>query len=167
MKFSVSPLGDWSMKKRVAGGVVLVAIGIGIWLSNLFNGIGPGGAGTDVGMNPDLAVSLDSSDSTGGASETPTDDTAAAGIAGLPVVLIDGQEYFLEQRTGATTKYVPATLDEIVKLVKSTEPDEDGLRVQIKRRGSSRHSAESALDAALHEAGVSEEQIQRHTGFVD
>ena len=42
------------MKKRVGGAVILVAIGIGIWLNSLFNGIGPGGEGTNVGLSKDV-----------------------------------------------------------------------------------------------------------------
>ena len=155
------------MKKRVAGGVVLVAIGIGIWLSNLFNGLGPGGAGTNVGMNPDTLVSVNLDAST--AAEAAQESETEAGVvgSGRPVVVIDDLEYFLEQRTGENVEYVPVALERIVALAQGAEPDADGIRVQIKRRGSSRQSAETALDAALSSAGVTEQQIQRHAGFVE
>lgn len=154
------------MKKRVAGGVVLVAIGIGIWLSNLFTGIGPGGAGTNVGANPDVAVSLQQSESAGGG--TTSEVSATGGVPdGRPVVVIDGQEYFLESRADGATDYIPTTLDQIVEMATSAEPDADGIIVQIKRRGSSRQSAETALDTALREAGVTPEQIQRHAGLLE
>jgi hypothetical protein len=158
------------MRKRVAGGVVLVAIGIGIWLSNLFTGIGPGGAGSNIGLSPDINVALDNSESTTG-SETSLTSMEAEGSGSSapqrPIVVIDAQEYFLEQRTADGPEYVPTSLDEIIRLAQQAEPDADGIRVQIKRRGSSRHSAEAALDAALRQAGLSEEQIQRHGGIVD
>lgn len=157
------------MKKRVAGGVVLVAIGIGIWLSNLFNGLGPGGAGTNIGLSPQINATLDNEESTSGeTSLTSIEDTsAAAGVHERPVVVIDAQEYFLEKRTPDGTQYVATPLEQIVEMARQAEPDADGIRVQIKRRGSSRQSAEAALDAALREAGLGEEQIQRHAGFID
>lgn len=158
------------MKKRVAGGVVLVAVGIGIWLSNLFQGIGPGGSGTNVGMNPQVAVSLDAADvppEESESSSSSTEGVAAIPAGGLPVVVIDDQVYFLEVRREGTTEYQPTSLDKIVELAKNSRPNADGLRVQIKRRGSSRPSAEAALDAALREAGLQEEQIQRHAGFIE
>lgn len=155
------------MKKRVAGGVVLVAIGVGIWLSNLFNGIGPGGDGSNVGLSPDVSVSLENaSPATGEVSDEPAEGTPMSATE-RPVVVIDAQEYFLEQRQGETTAYVPVSLEQIVEQAKTATPDADGIRVQIKRRGSSRHSAESALDTSLHNAGITDEQIQRHTGFVE
>jgi hypothetical protein len=157
------------MRKRVAGGVVLVAIGIGIWLSNLFTGIGPGGAGSNIGLSPDINATLENSESTtGDTSLTSVEGTAAGSSAPeRPIVLIDAQEYFLEQRTADGPEYVPTSLQEIARLAQQAEPDADGIRVQIKRRGSSRHSAEAALDAALREAGLREEQIQRHGGVID
>jgi hypothetical protein len=157
------------MRKRVAGGVVLVAIGIGIWLSNLFTGIGPGGAGSNIGLNPEINATLQND-------ETTTGDTSLTSVQGeqpgsgapeRPIVVIDAQEYFLEQRTADGSEYVPASLEQIVELARKAEPDEDGIRVQIKRRGSSRQSAETALNAALRDAGLGEEQIQQHAGFVD
>jgi hypothetical protein len=157
------------MRKRVAGGVVLVAIGIGIWLSNLFTGIGPGGAGSNIGLSPDINATLENSESTTrDTSLTSTEGTASGSSATeRPIVVIEAQEYFLEQRTPDGPEYVPTSLEEIVRFAQQAEPDADGIRVQIKRRGSSRHSAEAALDAALREAGLNEEQIQRHAGVVD
>lgn len=157
------------MKKRVAGGGLLVAIGIGIWLSNLFTGIGPGGSGSNIGVSPEINATLENDESTAGETSLTSLEGTASGSAApeRPIVVIDAQEYFLEQRTTEGTEYVPTTLHEIAELARQAEPDADGIRVQIKRRGSSRHSAEAALDAALRAAGLSEEQIQRHAGFVD
>lgn len=157
------------MRKRVAGGVVLVAIGIGIWLSNLFTGIGPGGAGSNIGLSPDINATLEKGESTAGDTSLTSleGETSGSTAPERPIVVIDAQEYFLEQRTADGSEYVPTSLEEIVKIAQQAEPDADGIRVQVKRRGSSRHSAEAALDAALREAGLSEEQIQRHAGFVD
>lgn len=157
------------MRKRVAGGVVLVAIGIGIWLSNLFTGIGPGGSGSNIGLSPDINATLENDESTAGDTSLTSieSETSGSAAAQRPIVVIDAQEYFLEKRTADGPEYVPASLDEIVRLAQQAEPDADGIRVQIKRRGSSRHSAEAALDAALRQAGLSEEQIQRHGGFVE
>jgi hypothetical protein len=157
------------MRKRVAGGVVLVAIGIGIWLSNLFTGIGPGGAGSNIGLSPDISVTLENSESTtGDTSHTSLEgETAGSSAPERPIVVIDAQEYFLENRTADGSEYVPTSLGAIVEMAQQAQPDADGIRVQIKRRGSSRHSAEAALDAALREAGLRDEQIQRHAGFVE
>src|SRR5690606_31146675 len=136
----------------------------------LFTGIGPGGAGSNIGLSPDINATLENSESTNGTDTSLTSlegDASGSSAPQRPIVVIDAQEYFLEHRTPEGTEYVPTSLDEIVEMARKAEPDADGIRVQIKRRGSSRHSAEAALDAALREAGLSEEQIQRHAGFVE
>ncbi len=165
------------MRKRVAGATILVAVGIGIWLSNLFNGLGPGGAGTNIGMNPETMVSLDSGTIAGGTGNAGSHAEEPAAPA-IPTVVIDERDFYLEQSAGDETKLIPTDAAQkaqliptdvrhIVTLVQQTEPNSDGIRIQIKRRRSSRPSAETALDNALHQAGITEEQILRHSGFVD
>ncbi len=167
------------MRKRVAGAAILVAVGIGIWLSNLFNGLGPGGAGTNIGMNPDTQVSLDGATISGGTGDAGTGSHEGRATApAIPTVVIDEREFYLEQSGGGETmliptdaaqedRLIPTDVEHITVLVRKTKPNDDGIRVQIKRRRSSRPSAETALNNALHQAGITEEQILRHGGFAD
>lgn len=157
------------MKKRVAGAVILVAIGVGIWLSNLFKGIGPGGEGTEVALSPDTLASVDTSQGNGaGGANADTSNADATQV--VPTVLIDEREFFLESpaEDGASERQlIPMDVTEIAALARNAAPNADGIRIQVKRRRSSRPSAETALAEALHAAGLSDEQILHHTGFVD
>lgn len=166
------------MRRRVAGAAILVAMGIGIWLSSLFKGLGPGGDGSRGAFAPQPRAEVGNADLS--PRDTP-ESVSAPGVrtgAAIPTVVIDERQYFLENHGGdvtrliptdvsAETQLIPTDVAHIVALVQQTEPNDDGIRVQIKRRRSSRPSAETALDKALHEAGVTDEQILRHSGFVD
>lgn len=158
------------MKKRVGGAIVLVAVGIGIWLNSLFTGIGPGGDNSGVGRNDEVNVSLDNADTS--ANITSTDSTsetsveATIPIGAVPTILIDDRQYLLQVESGAEENFQPIGLDEIVRLTQAAQPGEDGIRLHIKRRETSRASTESALTDALRRAGVSDNAVQHHAGFV-
>ncbi len=151
------------MKKRVTGGVILVAIGLGIWLSSLFNGLGPGGEGEGFGETSRVAVNVDDAEL-----RSETANVALLVDEAVPTVLISERNYLLlvdEPKGSAAEK--PVTLAEIVRLAKDATPDADGIRIQIKRAGSSRAGTEAELDAALSAAGIPETSIRRHPQFVD
>jgi len=158
------------MRKRVAGAGILVAIGIGMWLNSLFKGLGPGGEGEGVGRSENVSVNADSSHVS---IDSSADHTAASGgrqspdSRSAPTVLIDGRRYLLQVGTGSEESFRPAELDEIVRLAKEAQPGEDGIRLTIKRRRSSRVLAESELQDALSSAGIEQSEILDHPGFVE
>lgn len=148
---------------------MLVAIAIGIWLSSLFKGLGPGGSDTGVGTDTEVSVNVDASHSTGSASTS--DELSDVGMVesdSIPTVLIEDRHYLLAVETDdGDVEYLPSSLEQIVELAARTTPDEDGLQIHIKRRRSSRAATETALDEALANAGVEEAAIRRHRDFVD
>ena len=81
-------------------------------------------------------------------------------------VLIDGWQYSVREKIHGRLEYRPASLDQIVKLAEKMKGDEDGIRVRISRRGTSRATAEMALQDRLSTAGVSQESIRQEEGFV-
>ena len=81
-------------------------------------------------------------------------------------VLIDGWQYSVREKVHGRLEYRPASLDQIVKLAEKMKGDEDGIRVRISRRGTSRATAEMALQDRLQAAGLSEESIRQEEGFV-
>jgi hypothetical protein len=163
--------GDISMRKRVVGAGLLVAIGIGIWLSSLFKGLGPGGSGTGFGLTDKQYTSVGSGQSDGSlpVSTSSTRDAApeSPDTRKRPTVLIDGHSYLLQLGTDAEEGFKPVELSEIVRLAQRAEPDANGIRVHIKRRANSRTSAEIDLVNALDEAGVQPQEIQQYGAFVE
>ncbi|MCA9076917.1 MAG: hypothetical protein KDA93_17965 [Planctomycetaceae bacterium] len=159
------------MKKRVGGAIILVAVGIGIWLNSLFTGIGPGGDDSGVGRNDEVNVSLENAEvptnvnPTDSTSDTSAEATIPAGA--VPTILIDDRQYLLQVGSGAEENFQPIALDQVVSLAQAAQPGEDGIRLHIKRRETSRASTESALTDALRQAGVSDNAVQHHAGFVE
>lgn len=74
-------------------------------------------------------------------------------------VLIDGRRYAVKQTDNGTSEYRPVELSRLVDLAKQAPGDEDGVRVRIARRESSRATAERRLEDELMEAGLPPESI--------
>ena len=96
-------------------------------------------------------------------SETPddTEETASTGPRMLHI-LIDGRELFVDAGSSAVDEppdWQPIGLNEVVKRSRDIPPNVAGLRVLISRRGSSRVSAEMDLLEALHQAGITDDEI--------
>jgi hypothetical protein len=156
------------MRKRVVGAGLLVAIGIGIWLSSLFKGLGPGGTDSGWGLTDKQYTSLDSGQSEGSVDAQPVDaQRESANTRTAPTVLIDGHDYLLQLGAGADEGFKPVELSEIVRLAQRAQPDANGIRVHIKRRETSRAAAEIALANALDRAGVQPQEIQQYQAFVE
>ncbi len=154
------------MRKRVGGAIILVAVGIGIWLNSLFTGIGPGGDDSNVGRNEEFNVSVQNNEILPSATtEQPGEINIPAGS--VPIVLIDDRQYLLQSGEGAEETFQPVTLAEVVRLTQAAQPGEDGIQLHIKRRETSRASTESALSDALRQAGVPDNAVQQHAGFVE
>ncbi|MGD9854783.1 MAG: hypothetical protein AB7U20_07510, partial [Planctomycetaceae bacterium] len=127
---------------------------------------------------PQTLSSVESSEVAGSGESELARDAGGRISPEIPTVVIDERQFYMEKSGGdatkliptdatANTELIPTDVTHIVTLVEQAEPNADGIRLQIKRRRSSRPSAETALDEALHKAGVTEDQILRHRGFVD
>jgi hypothetical protein len=82
-------------------------------------------------------------------------------------VLIDERSYFLRRVVDGQEEYNRIELPELINLAKSTRGNEDGIRVRIFRRESSRASAENVLHEKLTEAGLPRQSIHLQEGFVE
>lgn len=156
------------VKRKVAGGLVILGIVIATFFKGLFPGFGSGsGDGEDSG--PTLVASTDSSQppaTTPLAEEQPAqpedtpeaDEPAPETKAALETldVLIDGHDYLVSVRgKGYTVVPLPA----IMNVAKETSGNEDGIRVRILRKNSARVVAWSRLFEELEEVGIANDKV--------
>ncbi len=150
------------MKKRYILGAALIAGAIiGQYLPNFWKGFG-GGSTIGVGIGDPTSGDVSSKTGTQPA-ETPgeqpdTPKTAAPGstpdstnTAAVIKVVIDEKSYFVRSAAGDR----PVTIPEIIALVQAATGDADGIRVRIYQKGTSRPSAEIALNEAFEQAKIS------------
>jgi len=159
------------MKKRLTiAGVLVVAVGIVAGKMGMFPGLGNGS-----GSNADTQVSVGAENPTPPPKKsdppiaTPENDTDSKTSTDPPNVLeviIDDRSYQLRQSSDGKEEYVAIELPALISLAKKTPGDEDGIRVRISRRESSRLSAESQLQEELTKAGLSRSAIQWREGLL-
>ena len=164
-----------NVRRLTIGGGLLIGVAIvASLLSGLFSGFGGQGSGngpTVVVLNggnsmniPDTAQSKPV-DQHPEPKEEPASppESADADVVNL---LIDGRSYFIRQSVDGKRAYRPIELPELVNLAKAARGNEDGIRVRVSRRESSRASAENLLQEKLMEAGLRKEAIYLQEGFV-
>ncbi len=161
---------EWRLlsTRNVLGGVLVAGIAAGLYLGDLFKGFGFGnslGLGTGGKSNSSQEAKQGAED---GAAKTvvqsktttitpePTRKPAKKQTNHQVVkVVIADRSYFVR----STESDQATDLAELVELVNSASGDDDGIRVRIYRKPTSRTSTELALRDALLEAGVNENQI--------
>ncbi|MFO0918564.1 MAG: hypothetical protein U0872_09650 [Planctomycetaceae bacterium] len=146
--------------RNLALGALALGILVGIWLGDVFKGFG-GGSSWGVGL--ENASPPESSNRTDLVNFTTTDESESKRSSGLVRILIDDRDYFVR----LPKEDRPIDLPTLVKLVKSREPNADGLRAVIDRTASSRPSAEQRLKDALKEAGIPEKSVYLKPTAVD
>lgn len=151
----------WLFRKRNILGAALVAgIIVGQYLPNFWNGFG-GGSVTGVGLGDPNSGTR--SESTGDAtnkstgSTTPATDNIVlpANVPSVIKVVIDDRSYFLRSTDGDR----PVEIAELIALAKAAAGDADGIRVRVYRKGTSRPSAENALQDALNAAKIGDNAV--------
>jgi len=161
-------------RRRVAGGLVGVGILIGAliwsWLPR-FGGplafVGEQGSPTnEANQEKSLPEAPPAEDRADRPAEPERDASPRPANPQVLQVLIDGREYFVQASGSSTGDYRPVSLDELVALALNATGDEDGIRVRITRRGSSRATAEMALRDRLVAAGLTDEAIRWEAGFI-
>jgi hypothetical protein len=140
--------------------VIVIAAAIGLWLSGLFKGFGPGGTGSGEG-DGDAEHRAELPVSTEAAPEQPQSDPGLAEPARVVEVLVDGEQYSVRRPISGGVAWQPAELDEILRLAKSAEGDAQGIRVRIRRRSTSLPSAEQQLEQSLLESGLSSTEVHK------
>lgn len=153
---------------RMIGVLVLAGIAIGAVLSAILPDFGFGlGSGGGIGNPPGLKQEATSPVAESGSSVTstaPIDDVAAATEEVPPTdvvyVLIDKREYLLRRGPEGKASFKPASLEEVAQAAQAATGDDNGIRVRIAQKSSSRETTERALRAKLEEAGVPGDAIR-------
>lgn len=155
-------------KRNILGAVLVAGIAVGVYLSDFFKGFGLGDGtaskstqeskepGDDADSTAQTVASIDSADSV--EPRTPPDPEKPA-VAPAPAtqvvkVVIADRSYFVRAADGDQS----AELKQVVALAGAATGDEDGIRVRVYRKLSSRTAAEIALRDALVAAGITDEQ---------
>lgn len=149
---------------RVVGLLVVAGIAIGAFLSAVLPDFGiPGlGSGGGIGNPPPakpVATVSTVSDGPVESTETPPDEEAPPPSAVI-YVMIDGRDYFLRRSPEGKAPFRPATLESVVEAAKAATGDDNGIRVRIAQKSSSRETTERALRAKLAEAGIPADAIR-------
>lgn len=157
------------MKRRVTiGGGLILAVGIlAGWLSGLFTGFGRGGTGDGTQANVGAANSTVSNTNP---KQTKNEKKPAETVerpTDVVEVLIDDREYLVQQIIDGKSEYRSIDLARLVELAKNASGNDDGIRVRITRKTTSRVLAEKQLGEALAEAGLSKEAITWEEGTID
>ena len=165
---------NWRLlsKRNILGAVLVAGIAVGLYFGDLWKGFG-GGNSLGVGTTDHSSTSVkdpdaekrDANAKTGETAKTVapsnTDIDVEKSIASIPgthrvvKVVIADRSYFVRSTIGD----VPTDLNQLVKLVKAATGDEDGIRIRIYRRPTSRTTTELALRDALLDAGIAEEHV--------
>ncbi len=174
-------------KKTVVGVLVAGLIGLGIWLSNLFQGFGTGqgNGGPDAPstaredpsareeLPEDVSVSIAAASD---AAIRPPDQAAGtidSPLEMLPVLIVE-EGYRIPNELGVDVSslgsalsdhFRPAELAEVVRLAEATTGNEHGIRVLILWHRTSTSGADKRLRQALLEAGIPQTEIHRRTGY--
>ena len=152
-------------KRNILGAVLVAGIAAGVYLGNVWKGFG-GGSIQGIGIgDPSPKPTQKSSDSTQAAkndtkngvepkSDPASDKTSTEQAPQVVKVVIADRSYFLRSADGDQA----AELKQVVSVAKTAAGDEDGIRVRVYRKLSSRTAAEIALRDALVAAGITDEQ---------
>jgi hypothetical protein len=143
-------------RKLIAGGVLVAAAGallsmIGGLFPSFGNGPGEGDGTAEIAVNSST-------------DKTPATTSKTTSNQGVLDVVIDGETYLVTRNEGKRTEM---TLEEISKAAPDMTGNEDGILVQVSRKRSSLFSAERALEEALRESELEENQIRWVQDVVD
>jgi hypothetical protein len=135
--------------RSVATVALVIGIAAGVWLGDFWKGFG---RGKGLGLGPGAPATSPKGDQ-------PASDTATA--TKLPIVKSPGNVVHVVIRDRSyfvigEDEEKPATLEQVIEAVRNTSGDEDGVRLRVHRAGSSRPSAELALQDALQDAQIPE-----------
>lgn len=147
------PAGPSLRRRTIGGGIVVGVLALAWWWSGLNHGPGPGEGG-----NPDADQTANDSAAQSGNTDLEADDDASPspGYGDRLTVRISGTEYFVSR----DAEFVPATLADIVALAQQMPGDETGVRVRIEHDRTGVSGAQTDLEQALANAGLTRDQWQ-------
>ena len=149
--------------RNILGAVLVAGIAAGVYLGDFWKGFGWGGGPQGVAGNSSTTSKQKSSDSKTSSKETTQTEKTSTVSGKVVKVVIDNRSYFLRSTAGDQA----TELNDLVEMAKTAAGDEDGIRIRIYRKKSSRPSAEEALREALVAAGIPEEQTAWPANPVD
>ncbi len=146
--------------RYVVGGALVLGIAAGIWLGDLFKGIGTGdGIGIGQSGFSGVTTGLTSGSADLGVSSENSSDVVPESLR----VIIKDREYYLRSGDDET----PIDLNALVGMVQSASGDDDGIKLRIYRTGSARVTAMLQLRDALKASGVAEGAIYSSPDLLD
>jgi hypothetical protein len=157
------------MKSRnLIGGAIVLAFVVGGFLGNWFPklGLGPGSGGGDAEPGNSL-VQVVSDVKPSERSDTPQEEIPEPASAEDDQVLhvqIAGRDYYIARIRGRSREYHAATMEQIVEAAQRMAGNEQGVRVRISRKQTSKTTAELQLRDALVDAGIAPESIDWQDG---
>jgi len=160
--------------RNIMGAVLVAGIAAGVYLGDLWKGFGGGSFGLGIGGSSWSGTGNENGDkitrktnpagveSTEGTEESTEDTSSKPKMAAkaLPApdvlkVVIADRSYFIRSPEGDQA----SDLSEVVAMAKAAPGDQDGIRVRVYRKATSRPAVEIALNDALIASGLTEEQI--------
>ena len=144
-------------KRNFLGAVLLAGVGLGVYLGKFNFGWG-GGNQFGIGSSGNEAQVT-----TAGGTIKPLEATKVKEELPIPVpnvvrILIDERQYYLRSENGGDQD-TPIELPKLIQLIEKAPGDDDGLRVRVYLKSTSRASAEENLKTALKDAGINEASV--------
>lgn len=138
--------------KYVIGGALILGIAAGVWLGDLFKGVG---AGNGVGIGQSGWSGPGTNESAPAVDLGVSAETAAGAAPVTLRVVIKDRSYYLRSGDSET----PIDLEALVAMVQSATGDDDGIKLRIYKTETARVSAEMQLRDLLKNADVGESSI--------
>ena len=155
-------------KATIGGGIIVAAMFIGAMLSDWLKlgdfGLGGRGGQAVLPLRPGQDEDSPPHDEHRQVSTDAPDERTARSDPPLQPgdvlnVVIDGRDYAVRQVIDGEERLHPMSLPEIVELAQAAPGNNEGIRVRVLRRESSRPTAEQALEQALLDAGIEPGEI--------
>jgi hypothetical protein len=149
------------MKLRtLVPGAILLALVLAIWNGGFF-GFGRGNGDRGNGdASSRQAAPVSALVRTQAVTGTEPDHSTTAAHFDVLEVTIDERHYTVREMVNGEPGHRRVELAELVQLARSAPGSEDGIRVRILRRASSRVTAEMLLEDTLSEAGFDKSSLQ-------
>jgi hypothetical protein len=132
------------IKRKIVGGVAVVGVVVGAFLSGWIPGLGSG-SGTGSGESPETSISV-SADPAVPPVPTPAVNTAKPAAEKVTLETLDvyvhGRSYAVPLRTGGYRVVKPST---VMRLAKATVGDDSGVRVRVLRTGDAQYTTWARL----------------------
>ncbi|MBM84271.1 MAG: hypothetical protein CMJ78_27260 [Planctomycetaceae bacterium] len=149
--------------KRITFGAILVAgVVIGTYLNDMLPKMGAGvGIGAQASSTtPDLRPD-------GEQPEEPKDEPPKLARPEILEVLIDNRDFLVRMLVDGEARYQQLSMKELITFAKQVPGNDDGIKVKIARRESSRATAEMELRDQLLEAGIKDSAVLWQKDFVE